>query len=355
MSAKRQLFVLGCTHQTAPLEVREQFAVPAESAERLYQKLGTHPAIDECLILNTCNRIEIYGITSSASPRETITRLFCEFRELDYDTFSQYSLWLTNQDAAYHLYKVVCGIDSQLIGETEILGQVKQAYEQAREQAHAAGILNKLFQKSFQTAKWIRTNTAIGKGQTSIGNVAADLALRIFGELDNCSILIVGSGEIGEQAVTALKNRGNPSITVSSRTLGRARMMAAKFDGVAVEFDYVKQVLRHFDIVVCATAAQDTILSANDIERAMQTRLDKPLFLMDLAVPRDVGSEAGSLSNVYLYNITDLSEIANQNLRKRQSELKRCKQLIGEKAEYLWTQLNLEATQQADSQASHRG
>lgn len=329
--------VMTLTHKHTPLEVREQFAFSEDGLPRIYEQLRALPGMLECAVLNTCNRVEIYVVGSLSE--ETILQSFCDFHEAEPSYLGQYCHWHEDHEALRHLFEVAAGLDSQLPGETEILGQVKDAYQFALEHKQLGSILNRSFQKSFQNAKWIRTHTGIGKGQVSLGNIAAELAMRIFGELEKSRILMIGTGEIGQQTLTAFCNRGAKAITVASRTLGRARLLAAKHGGVAVDFNQIGETLRYFDIVLCATASPHAIMTNQMVRASMSSRRDEPLFFIDLAVPRDIEDSVRKLTNVYLYNIDDLAEIANENLKARRAELDHCKNICHEKADYVWQNL----------------
>ncbi len=337
----QSLFVLGSSHQEAPLELRERFALSREEREALQQAFASTVGIRECLILNTCNRLEIYGLADGdgASLEAALRDALCELKALPREQFDAHSFFHTNLKVVEHALAVASGIESQMIGETEILGQMKAAYAEARDSASTRQILNRLFEKSFQTAKAIRTQTGITRGQISIGNVAVDLATRIFGRLDRSRVLLLGSGEVGEKTAQALKSRGAADIAVSSRTFENAHRLAHELGGSAIDFaDFIDQ-LEHYDIVICATAAPGTLLDKETVGRTLRRRPERPLFLIDLAMPRDIHPEVGQLENVYLYNLDDLSTIANENLSARRAEIEQARQLLRRQAWTLWLQL----------------
>lgn len=348
-----QLGVLALTHQTTPLEVRENFAFTEESLPRFYTRLRQYPGVEECAILNTCNRVEIY--TVGAIRQNQVLKLFCEFHDAEPAYLGQYCVWEQDAAALRHLFSVAAGLDSQMPGETEILGQVKAAYQYAQEQDHLGSVLNRAFQKSFQNAKWIRTHTGIGKGQVSPGNIAAELAIRIFGDLAKTRILMIGTGEIGQQTLKAFRSRGASAVlTVTSRTLGKARLLAAEHGGVALDFELVADTMRYFDIILCATASPHAIMTHKMVFNAMQTRRDEPLFLIDQAVPRDIEDSVRKLTNVYLYNLDDLAEIANENLKSRQAELKKCLEITHEKSDRTWQAIVAQASDKITEASSDR-
>jgi len=332
------LFVLGATHHNAPLEVREKLSVSESANEQLHLKLSNLSTLREFSILNTCNRIEFYGVAETEETIRQIQQLFCEQQDFAEDEFAKICLSIRDFDAVQHLLSVASGLDSQLIGETEIFGQIKDSYAQAQERKSAGPVLNKVFQKAFQTAKHVRTNTAITSGQVSVANVAVDLANSIFGELTDTRILLLGAGEIGEKAARAFKSRGAGSITVSSRHLERAMKLASALDATALPFELREGHIVDFDIIVCSTAAPGSIISISAVKKALTRRSARPLFLIDLAMPRDIDFRVGDLPNTYLYNLDDLAAIAEENRSARESEIDKCQLIIAERAETLWKQ-----------------
>ncbi|MGJ8652111.1 MAG: glutamyl-tRNA reductase [Opitutaceae bacterium] len=342
----QSLFVLGSSHHQAPLEVRERFALTQDEANALQKQLHAHEHIRECLIVNTCNRLEIYGLATTADIELIIRNQLCEAHGMSRELFDTHSFWHTNLDALQHALEVSTGLDSQMVGETDILGQMKGAYATARELGCTGTVLNRLFEKSFQAAKAARSQTAITRGQVSIGNVAVDLASRIFGKLSNSRVLLLGSGDVAEKTAQALKSRGVADITVSSRTFENAHALAHQLGGAAIEFSDYEQQLSRFDIIICSTAAPDTILSANNLRPALKQRPERPCFLIDLAMPRDVNPDIEQLESVYLYNLDDLSAIANENLEQRRAEIDKARAILKGHAWTLWLQLRRRELQQ---------
>ena len=336
---QKELLLFASTHRTAPLEIREQFAISADRVASLYSGLREIESLEECLVLNTCNRIELYLISLKPEIKAVVEDHFCNFHNFKIDHLHKFSFWKSGLDAVNHLFEVSSGIDSQMVGETEITGQVKSSYQTAAEIASVGPVLHRVFQKCFQSTKWVRSNTTIGKGQISIGSVAVDLALRIFGNLTSSSILVIGTGEVGEKTVKALKSRGARSISVSSRTYDNAETLAKKIEGQAIAFEDFSNALSNFDIIVCSTASPEIIISSSMVKTAMHERPNQPMFLIDLAVPRDIETEVSDISNVFLYNLDDLAEIANENLNSRIAEIDRCRQILQERAARLWNGL----------------
>jgi len=333
------LFVLGTSHHATPLDVREQFALTPAQALELQLQLHSHDGIRECLVLNTCNRLEIYGLADRIERVDEIRGLFCQKHNVSEVLFKQYAYSHNNLETLQHILEVSTGLDSQMVGETEILGQIKQAYTAARDAKCTGNVLNRLFEKSFQAAKAARTQTGITRGQISIGNVAVDLASRIFGKLTQSRVLLLGSGEVGAKTAQALKSRGVGDITVSSRTFENAHKLAHSLGGAAIDFEDFTEQLEHFDIIICSTAAPGSLLTKEVMKQNMKQRPERPCFLIDLAMPRDVDPAVEEVENVYLYNLDDLSSIANENLAARKAEIENAREILKKYAWNLWLQL----------------
>ena len=332
-------FLLGASHHTAPLAVREKLALDEIRAAALAARLQATPGVREFALLNTCNRVEIYGVAQSGATLTTLRAALAETTgcvpaELDDVLHVRH-----NHEAIGHLFGVAAGLDSQLVGEAEILGQVKAAYDHALSRRWTGPVLNRVFQKTFQAAKHIRTHTAIGAGQISVASVAVDLAGRIFGELNTTNILVVGAGDIGLKTVQAFQSRGATSITVASRTLAKAREAAATAGGWAASLAELPELVASADIVTSSTAAPGFVLAADLVAAAMARRPARPLFLIDLALPRDVDPATAALSNVFLYNLDDLAEIARGNLALREAEAAKGRAIIAERCAALWPQI----------------
>lgn len=339
MSAPGPLFFhLGASHQSAPLALREKIALPPERAADLHAHLAS-ATLPELALLNTCNRVEFYGVAATPADLAALEHAFCSVTGLAPADFAAVRAHSTGTDAIAHLAAVAAGLESQLLGENEIFGQVKDAYAAAQTAGRAGPVLNRVFQKAFQAAKHVRTHTAISEGQVSVANVAVELALTIFGDLKTARVLLVGAGDIGEKTAKAFQSRGAAALTVSSRTPERALALAAALDATALPFEHFTHHLGDYDIIVCATAAPGAIVHAADISAARAKRRGAPLLLLDLALPRDIVAEAAAQENVYLYNLDDLAKIAAQNLAAREAEVVRARALIAEKADAIWRQV----------------
>lgn len=334
------LFLVGASHHTIPIELREKLALTSEKMERFCSSLNKLRGLREYAVLNTCNRVEFYGVAEDSSTLEELQRQFCSFQEFPPEKFSAIRQEEVGPGVVKHLLEVSSGLDSQMVGETEILGQVKEAYAAAQKRRTVGPVLNRLFQKSFQHAKFVRSNTAISEGQVSVANVAVDLAQKIFGALDRTRILLLGAGDIGEKTAKAFQSRGAAGLTVASRTMGRAMELAQSLGAVALPFDQVPQRLSDYDIVVCSTAAPHAVVTEMDTGAAMKRRRAQPLFFIDLALPRDVEPSVRNLENVFVYNLDDLAKIAEENRAAREVEVTRARQIVRSKVEALWPQLD---------------
>ena len=331
-----QFFVLGATHHTAPLAVRERLSLDAGATDALRRELAGITGLREFTVLSTCNRVEFYGVANAPTAPAEVQAKFCARQRFSPAEFEQFRLSLSGHDAVRHLLEVTSGLDSQMLGETEIFGQVKEAYGTAQAHGHTGPVLNRVFQKAFQAAKHVRTDTAISEGQVSVANVAVDLALNIFGDLSSTRILLLGAGEIGEKTAKAFQSRGAKSLSVASRRLERAMELAETLGAFALPFWLMPVKLDEFDIVVCATSAPETVVSLAAAQAAMRKRPARPLFFIDLALPRDVDAATAKLQNVFLYNLDDLAKIADENRTAREAEIDKCRALLATRAEALW-------------------
>ena len=327
------LFVAGLSYKTAPVELREKLAVHPSRLRCCGCRLKIAGNLSEVVLLSTCNRVEIYGVTPWAKGK--VHRLFQVLSGSDVD-FTPHLYVKEGAEVVQHLFSVASGLDSMVIGETEITGQVKLAYQAAQDSKLTGRITNRLFQTALQVAKEIRTQTNVGRGATSVGSVAVELAERIFDQnLAAKTVMIIGAGKMGEACVRHLAKKGARSVLVSNRSYERAVNLANEFGGRAVRFDECLKGMVEADIVVSSTGCPETILRRDDIAKVMPARRNRPLFLIDIAVPRDIEPEVNFMENVYLYNIDDLQSIAGDYLKQRQAEIARCEQIIREKAEAL--------------------
>ena len=331
------LFVAGLSYKTAPVELRERLAVHPSRLRCHGCRLKVAGNLAEVVLLSTCNRVEIYGVTPKVNGN--VHRLFQHLSAGSAD-FAPHLYDKEGAAAVQHLFSVASGLDSMVIGETEITGQVKQAYQAAQEAKLTGRVTNRLFQTALQAAKEIRTQTGIGRGATSVGSVAVELAERIFDRnLAEKTIMIIGAGKMGEACVRHMAKKGARSVLVSNRSYDRALGLANEFGGRAVRFDECLRAMAEADIVVSSTGAPETILHRAEVASVMHSRRNRPLFLIDIAVPRDIDVEVGHLDNVYLYNVDHLEAIVREHVRHREQELSRCHAIISERATALMPRL----------------
>jgi glutamyl-tRNA reductase len=329
-----RLFVIGASHNQAPLEVRERLALVSE--EGIRADLAAVPGLREFAVLNTCNRVEFYGVGDDGGAEASVQAAYCARQRLSAGEFERFRFRLSGRDAVLHLLEVASGLDSQLLGENEIFGQVKEAYAAAQSCGSTGAVLNRVFQKSFQAAKHVRTHTGISSGRVSVANVAVDLACNIFGSLANSRVLVLGTGEIGGGTAKAFRSRGAADLAVAGRRIERVAEVASGLGAETMHFDERDSRLADYDIVVCSTSAPGFVLSTHAIAAAMRRRPARPLLLIDLALPRDVESSAADLQNVFLYNLDDLAKIAEQNRSAREAEIDRCRAMLAQRADGLW-------------------
>jgi glutamyl-tRNA reductase len=326
------IVAIGLSHRSAPVDIREKFAFKEGEIPGVLAALRARGVISEGVILSTCNRVELYAVTDSA---DTVT--LAELREHlsemrqcngEFETLFYYHAEPTSLE---HLFKVACGLDSMVLGETEILGQLKKAYDLAFQHKFTGGRLNKAFQRAFNVAKHIRTSTNIQRGSVSVGSAAVELAEKIFSTLDDRRVMVIGAGDTSEKTARALLSRGAKSIIVANRSLDRAVALASDLGGGAVSFDVWLNEFEHVDIVISSTSAPHYILDKTKVNAAMKLRRHRPLLLIDIAVPRDIDPEVNFLESVYLYNIDDLQTLADSYLKQRQQEIAKCESVIREK------------------------
>lgn len=323
------LVVIGINHKTAPVEIREKFSFSSKQIVEVNRLLKEQGILSENVVLSTCNRMEIYAVAAGADDDLGSVKDFLgRYHNLRLTDYKSMFYVYRDKEAIEHLFRVASGLDSMVIGEMEILGQVKKAYQDARESRSTGKVLNRLFEKAFNTAKKIRTDTFVGHGAVSVSSAAIRLARKILGELNDKVALIIGAGIIAEQLAMYLKKNGIKDILVANRTLEKAKILTEKFSATAVTFDEFRDRLTDVDIVITSTAAAHCIIHQDDIIGLMPKRKQNPLFIIDLAVPRDVEEEVNKIDNVYLYNIDDLQKIIEQNISLRKDELDTCNRII---------------------------
>ncbi|HEY7776164.1 MAG TPA: glutamyl-tRNA reductase, partial [Kineobactrum sp.] len=328
------LIALGINHNSAAVEVRERVAFAPEQVGEALASACEEMDLEEVVILSTCNRTEIYTIVADKCPLAVkalqLTEWMANYHHLSVSELRVAAYHFEAGEALQHIVKVASGLDSMVLGEPQILGQLKSAYAVAVAAGTLGGDLERLFQRVFSIAKKVRTDTAIGENPVSVAYAAVDLAGHIFSDLSHCSALLVGAGETIELVARHLVEAGVKRIVIANRTLGRARELAQKFGAEAVLLAEIPAQLLHSDIVITSTASQLPILGKGAVEDAIKARKHRPILMVDIAVPRDIESQVGDLADIYLYTVDDLRDIVEQNLRSRQSEARKADMLIEE-------------------------
>ena len=313
------IILAGVSHHNTPLSIRERLYFPEGNMGEWLDRLAGYNGLDERLILSTCNRVEVYSAVDDLEQGlDAIHRFFLESRDVGREELDAHLYVHREAEATRHLFTVASSLDSMVVGEPQILGQVKEAYRVAQASGHAGKALTNLFSRAFRVAKKIREQTPIGESPVSVSSVAVDLAKRIFGSLAGKNVLLLGAGEMGEAAARHLKASGADTLQVANRTLARAQELAAKLKGRAVSFDNLEQALIDADVVITSTASQGFILDKPTVAAALERRRDAPVFLIDIAVPRNVAPDVNDLENAYLYDVDDLQSVAADNLRDRE-------------------------------------
>jgi glutamyl-tRNA reductase len=331
-----QIVVIGLSHHTSPVTVREKFAFADVAIPDALQTLKERGVVDEAVIVSTCNRVELYAATRRQADQALveIRKFLIEHHsfegELNGELFS-----FAEPHSVEHLFKVASGLDSMVLGETEILGQLKKAYDLALQHKHTGGRLNKAFQNAFNVAKKIRTETNIQRGSVSVGSVAVELAEKIFNDLSERTVMVIGAGDTSEKTARSLLSRGAKTIIVANRSYDKAEALAKELGGRAVNFDTWMNEFERVDIVISSTAAPHYVLDRTKLAPLMKLRKNRPLLLIDIAVPRDIDPEVNLLNQVYLFNIDDLQQIANDYMQQRREEIAKCEAIIQERARAL--------------------
>jgi glutamyl-tRNA reductase len=325
--------VLGINHKQAPLEVRERLAYPERRLPAALRVVCDALDTREAVILSTCNRVEIYAFAEHDNARVRLLRVLAADHGLQTEFLERYCYFHRSHDAIEHLMRVAGGLDSLVLGETQILSQVKKAYLQAQSENFTAKHLNALFLRAFQVAKRLHSETAIGQGQVSVSSVAVRFIRRVFEDLGTKTALLVGAGEVGELTLTYLRDQGIGRVVVVSRTMDRAREVASRFGGDAVPFELLHDYLPAADVVITQTSSEARILTRHDFAQSQKKRGHAPVFVLDLAVPRDVAEDAAELDGLFLYNVDDLEQVIAEHAEERSRELERCQAIVREETE----------------------
>lgn len=355
------IYCLGISHQTAPVTIRENFAFSEQQIEALLARIGCggesiHGAIQELVILSTCNRVELYA-AARYPVYEELARLLTEPRRLDESMYEPYFSRVENQEAITHLFRVAAGLDSLVLGEPQILGQVTEAYSLARRHGTAGSLLSRLFQAAIHAGKRSRTETRISHNPASIASVSVNLLQNRIRDLSSARILVIGAGEMAELTVESLLKRSHPQITVANRTLERAQTLAARWNGLAVSLEAIPELLPEVDAVITSTGAPHTIIHPDTVKNARSNNQHQPLVFMDIAVPRDVDPQVNELPGVEVFDLDHLSSGLEDSLSQRQAEVPAVEQILQEEIdrllEYLKSLDVLPLIKQLRRQAQH--
>jgi glutamyl-tRNA reductase len=323
------IIVVGLSHKTAPIDVREKITFPSDNIEEPLKKVKDLPACYESMILSTCNRVEIYAAVKDPDKASgSIKKFISEYKDLPLSKFTEHMYVYEGMDAIKHVFRVASSLDSMVVGEPQILGQIKDAYEYASNHNTAGLILNKLMHKAFSVAKKVRTETKIASSAVSISFAAVELGRKIFGDLEGKVAMVIGAGEMCELAAKHFMNNGVSKVWVTNRTYERAVNLAKEFNGEAVTFDEFYDHLHKIDIILSSTGAQHYVIEHSKIAQVIKARKNKPMFLIDIAVPRDIDPKINDIDNVYVYNIDDLESVVKSNMKERRKEAVKAENIV---------------------------
>jgi glutamyl-tRNA reductase len=327
-----EIVLVGLNHRTAPVEVRERVSFTAEQTRRAAEELRARGILEETLVLSTCNRSEVYGVPPESSHESApgLSTFLSEFHSVRPDILSGSLYHHYDREAVRHLFRVAAGLDSMLLGEAEILGQVREAYRLAHENGATGPVLNRLFQGALEVGKRVRAETELGTRPMSVASAGVKLAERIFGKLNKHKALVLGAGTTSEQVVSQLQDRGIAQLQVMNRSHERADDLAKQYGGKVIGWGEWDTALASPDVVVSSVSAEGPVLLRETVQRAMAVRGNRALFLMDLGVPRNIDPGVGELYNVYVYNTDDLTEIVQQNRNARESEIPKAQDIVDE-------------------------
>ncbi|MHB8743472.1 MAG: glutamyl-tRNA reductase [Sulfuricaulis sp.] len=321
------LLAFGINHHTAPVDIREKAAFASDTLANALYEVTESGAVNEAAIVSTCNRTELYcGLDSSHD--EHVIEWFCHYHRLNHSDVHPYLYRHPDRAAVKHAFRVAAGLDSMILGEPQILGQMKEAFAVAHKAGATGKILNRLFQQTFTVAKQVRTDTAIGASAVSVASAAVRLAMQIFNKISEQTVLLIGAGDMIELCARHLKDQGAAHMIVANRTLERAQLVASPLGAEAISLAEMPSRLADADIVISSTASQLPILGKGAVERALKLRKHRPIFMVDIAVPRDIEAEVGEMNDVYLYTIDDLREVVQENIESRQEAAREAEKII---------------------------
>lgn len=329
-----EIIVVGLSHKTAPVEIREKVAFAADCLHEALRAVQGLPSLHEAVIVSTCNRVEVYAASRSREVGvEALVAFMADYHRIPLEDLRPHLYVHAGTDAVRHVFRVASSLDSMVVGEPQILGQVKDAYEAATEGSATGLVLNRFMHKAFSTAKRVRTETRIAQSAVSVSFAAVELARKIFGSLEGKQVLVVGAGEMCELAATHLVENGVSGVQVTNRTLARAEALAERYEGRAVPFEEFTYHLPEVDIVIASTGAPHFVVEVEHVRAAMKVRKQKPMFLIDIAVPRDIDPRINDLPNVYLYDVDDLQGVVDANRKERAKEAEKAEQIVGDEVE----------------------
>jgi glutamyl-tRNA reductase len=323
------IIVVGLSHHTAPLEIREKLAFDANGIEKPLRELVAIPGIEEGIIVSTCNRVEVYAVTRDiAAGIARIKRFLADSHGIPFDSVEPHLYGYHGESAVRQVFRVAASLDSLVVGESQILGQIKAAYGYAAEYGTSGLILNRFLHKSFSVAKRVRTETRIASSAVSIAFAAVELAKKIFDDLSDKTVLLIGAGEMGELAAKHFINSGVRGVMVANRTFERGERLADEFDGRAIPFEDLFDHMHKADIILSSTGAAHHIIGPKDLAEVIRRRKRRPMFFIDIAVPRDIDAAVNELENVYLYNTDDLQGVVESNLEQRRREAEKAEEIV---------------------------
>lgn len=327
------LTVLGINHRTAPVEIRGQVAFTPEQLEQALGELCTLEGVHEAAILSTCNRTELYCAREDTSP-DAISDWLCRFHRLDSATLRPHLYSYQEEAAVRHVLRVAAGLDSMILGEPQILGQMKTSYQQALKSGSIDTLVNRLYQHTFSVAKQVRTDTAIGASPVSVAFAAVSLSRQIFGDLENQCALLIGAGETIELSARHLHERGIGKLIIANRTVSRAHDLAAQFDGYGIGLDEIHAHLAEADIVISSTGSPEPVLDRDTVQAALKNRKHRPVLMIDIAVPPDIDAAVAELNDIYLYTVDDLKQVIEEGQRSRQEAARQAEEIIDTQVEH---------------------
>ena len=324
-----ELLVVGLNHKTAPIEIRECLAFPEDKMAEAVSKVHALPSLKENMILSTCNRVEVFAATRETEKAiHDLKEFLSQYHGISLKEFEKSLYFHIGEEAVKHVFRVASSLDSMVVGEPQILGQIKDAYDISQQAKTSGLILHRLLHRAFHVAKRVRTETKIGNSAVSVSFVAVELAKKIFDTLERKTVLLIGAGEMSELAAQHLVSGGIEKVLVTNRTYERAVTLSQQFKGEAIPFEEMSQGLRRADIVISATDAPQYLIRHDQVSKVMKDRKQKPIFFIDIADPRDIEPRVGDIENVYLYNIDDLQKVVNDNIQDRKKEAARAENIV---------------------------